>query len=98
MPLPDILTPLRDLTGPGALEAECFVCSHLQEKLVTAGERLWPELTKALGRMRKAESVEEILKAQLAVEEKLAGARANLDEREALLDRHEALLDMREGK
>ena len=88
MPSPDTLTPLRKLAGPGALVAECAVCSRLEEKLIAAGERCWTDLQLAQGRLQKA---------QLEVEEKLAAIRTNLGEREAVLDRHEALLDMREA-
>ncbi len=87
MPAPEILTPLRKLVGPGALVAECAVCTRLEENLIAAGERCWTDLQQAQGRLRKA---------QLEVEKKLAEIRKNLGEREAVLDRHEALLDMRE--
>ena len=88
MPAPDVLTPLRKLGGPGALVAECAVCSRLEDKLAAAGERCWTELQQANCRLQKA---------QLEVEEKLAAIRKNLGEREAILDRHETLLDMREA-
>ena len=87
MPTPEILTPLRKLTAPGALARECAVCVRLEENLIAAGERCWTELQQANGRLHKAE---------LEVEEKLDAIRRNLGEREAVLDKHEGLLDARE--
>ncbi len=55
MPAPEILTPLRKLGGPGALVAECAVCSRLEENLIAAGERCWTELQQANGRLQKAQ-------------------------------------------
>lgn len=89
MPEPDTLTPLRKLGAPGALVAECAVCSRIEEGLFAAGERLWLALQPAQDRLRKA---------QLEVEAKLAEITTNLGEREAILDRHEKLLDLRELK
>ncbi len=87
MPAPEILTPLRKLTAPGALARECAVCRRLGENLLREGERHWTDLQLAQGRLRTA---------QIEVEERLDAIRKNLGEREALLDRYEALLDARE--
>ena len=87
MPSPDPLTPLRKLTGPGALARECAVCRRLGEDLLREGERHWTDLQQANGRLQVA---------QREVEEKHDAIRKNLGEREALSDRYEGLLDLRE--
>ncbi len=87
MPTPEILTPLRKLTAPGALARECAVFRRFGENLLREGERHWTDLQQAQARLQAAE---------LEVEERLDAIRKNLGEREAVLDRYEGLLDARE--